>query len=209
MVKNISAQSVTFLRHITSLTSDLDSSSSSKSRTVILSWVMIRYNTVLSNPRLLYWRKAARVSRYLTPNVSNAPPQIGPRKVSVSGSCRITARVRSSLLSVAQWEGKSVFAGSFFTRFRQFSGSYWPQTATRGSQQPATRWYQEVKTTVTQGEGAVKPVLKHPYTRTGIKGIGWNIEEPTGDANKLLLYGDFEETDYNVCIQPRLFSWGH
>ena len=40
------------------------------------------------------------------PNVSHVSPQIGPRKASVSGSCRNTAPVRSSLLAVAQRDGK-------------------------------------------------------------------------------------------------------
>ena len=67
---------------------------------------MISCNKFLSNQNLLYWTKSPRVSGYSTPNVSHVSPQIGPRKASVFGSCRSTARVRSSLLSVAQRDGK-------------------------------------------------------------------------------------------------------
>ena len=118
-----SAQSVTFLRHKTSLISDLGLASSTKYRTATPSattWRlfasissrrqrsigMISFNKFLSNQRLLYWSKSPRVSGYSTPNVSHVSPQIGPRKASVFGSCRSTARVRSSLLSVAQRDGK-------------------------------------------------------------------------------------------------------
>ena len=67
---------------------------------------MISCNKFLSNRRLLYWTKSQRVSGYSTPNVSHVSPQIGLRKASVSGSCRSTAPVRSSLLSVTQRDGK-------------------------------------------------------------------------------------------------------
>ena len=107
-VTNKSAQSVTCLRHKTSLTSDLGSASSTKCRTANPSATtlhlsasissrrqrsigMISYSKFLSNPRLLYWTKSPRVSGYSIPNLSHIPPQIGPRKTSVSGSCRVTA----------------------------------------------------------------------------------------------------------------------
>ena len=115
---NISAQSVTFLHHKTSLTSDLGLASSTKYRTATPSattWRlsasissrrqrsigMISCNKFLNHPSLLYCTKSARVSGYSTPNMLHVSPQIGPRKASVSGSCRSTAPVRSSLLSVA------------------------------------------------------------------------------------------------------------
>ena len=116
-------QSVTFLRHRTSLISYLGLVSSTKYRTATPSattWRlsasissrrqrsirMISCNKFLSNPMLLYWTKSPRVSGYSTPNVSHVSPQVGSRKASVSGSCRRTAPVRSSLLSVAQRDGK-------------------------------------------------------------------------------------------------------
>ena len=122
-VTNISAQSVTFLRHKTSLISDLGLASSTKYRTgtpCATTWClsasisssrqrsfgMISCNKFLSNQRLLYWTKSPRVSGYSTPNVSHVSPQIGPAKAPVFGSCRSTAPVRSSLLSVAHRDEK-------------------------------------------------------------------------------------------------------
>ena len=112
-----------FLGHKTSLTSNLGLVSSTKYRTATPSattWhlsasfssrrqrfiAMISCNMFLSLPRLLYWTKLPRVSGYSTPNVSPVSPQIGPRKALVSGSCRNTAPVRSSILSVAQRDRK-------------------------------------------------------------------------------------------------------
>ena len=184
-VTNISAQSVTFLRHKTSLISDLGLASSTKYPTATPSattWRlsasissrrqrsigMISCNKFLSNQRL---PKSPRVSGYSTPNVSHVSPQIGPRKASVFVSCRSTASVRSSLLSVAQRDRKlcSLVAGSHTqqnqdmlllkgfiscglwtgvspplrTRLRQLSSSYRPQAATRCPQQPTPRRCQE------------------------------------------------------------------
>ena len=234
-VTNISTQSVTFLRHKTSLIFDLGLASSTKYRTATPSattWRlsasissrrqrsigMISCNKFLSNRRLLYWTKSQTVSGYSTPNVSHVSPQIGPRKASVFGSCRSTAAVRSSLLSLAQRDGKqcSLIAAShtqqnqnmLLLKWKHYLWFMdWSPPVTSDNLVLATDHKPLLGVLNNRHLGDIKnerllslkeKTLPHCFSIFHIPGQNQkapdtNSRKPTGDSKKLPLDSDFEE----------------